>query len=364
MNTGKMNQEKPANFDAIIVGAGLAGSLLGYQLLQRGKKVLMFDAGPEHRASAVAAGIVNPMVFRRLLKTWLADELVPFVFQYYPELEQELNIRAFFPTRFLKLLSPEEKAFWEKSALLNDTQPYLSPAIAESDALPGLAPCDGLGEVFQAGWLDINSLLNAMHQRFRQQNILRDDAFAYTELKIEKEGVSYQQILARKIIFCEGTGIAQNPWFNLLPFKPAKGEVLTIRSNNFRESSILNRNGFVLPLGGGLYKVGVTYSWDQNHQKPTGEGRAQLLQIAENILRVPFEVVHHEAGIRPASNDRRPVLGAHPLYPQLCVFNGLGSKGVLLAPWFVHHLADHLYENQPLMPEVDVKRYGRFFSQA
>ncbi|MBN2807258.1 MAG: FAD-dependent oxidoreductase, partial [Prolixibacteraceae bacterium] len=211
-------------------------------------------------------------------------------------------------------------------------------------------------------WLDIRNLLGALHQYFRQQNILREATFDYEALIMDDDGVSYLNHRAKKIIFCEGTAIARNPWFNKLPFKPARGEILTIRCENFQHEAILNRNGFVLPLGKGLYKVGATFSWDKLNAKPTIEGREQLLQIAQNILNVPFEIVNHEAGIRPASNDRRPVLGKHPVHDQLFVFNGLGSKGVLLAPFFTRHLTAHLYENQALMPEVDVNRYQDHFS--
>jgi glycine oxidase len=124
---------------------------------------------------------------------------------------------------------------------------------------------------------------------------------------------------------------------------------------------ILNRNGFVLPLGEKLYRVGATYAWKEINNFPTSEGFEQLIAIADNMLNIPFEVLEHDAGVRPASNDRRPVLGKHPLHDQLVVFNGLGSKGVLLAPYFAQHLAAHLYENHALMPEVDMNRYQSFF---
>lgn len=51
-------------------------------------------------------------------------------------------------------------------------------------------------------------------------------------------------------------------------------------------------------------------------------------------MKIPYNVVEHKAGVRPSVSDRRPVLGPCKDYEQLVVFNGLGTKGVSLAPFF------------------------------
>ena len=55
--------------------------------------------------------------------------------------------------------------------------------------------------------------------------------------------------------------------------------------------------------------------------------------------------------------DRRPVIGCHPEEDRVAIFNGLGTKGVSLAPYFSDLFAQHLVENRQLCSEVDVRRF-------
>ena len=164
-------------------------------------------------------------------------------------------------------------------------------------------------------------------------------------------------MFAHQLIFCEGYRAAQNPFWKHLPFLPSKGEVLTIRSQQLHLDHILNKTISILPIGEHLFKVGSTYSWDELNDTPTEKEKANLLQQLGKIIKVPYEVIGHRAAIRPTVKDRRPFIGFHPEQLQVGIFNGLGTKGVLLAPYFANHFADHLLEKTELMKEVDVKRF-------
>ena len=74
---------------------------------------------------------------------------------------------------------------------------------------------------------------------------------------------------------------------------------------------------------------------------------------------LPFEIIDHQAGIRPTVKDRRPLLGVHPAHHQLAIFNGMGTKGVMLAPYFANHLVNHLENDDKLLPEIDIVRFGK-----
>ena len=75
------------------------------------------------------------------------------------------------------------------------------------------------------------------------------------------------------------------------------------------------------------------------------------------MLKVPFEITNQQAGIRPTVNDRRPLIGLHPEHPQLAVFNGMGTKGVMLAPFFADQFANFLESATPIDKEVDIARF-------
>ena len=67
---------------------------------------------------------------------------------------------------------------------------------------------------------------------------------------------------------------------------------------------------------------------------------------------VPMEVIDHEAGIRPIIRNSRPVVGFHPEIPQVGFFNGLGSKGSLMAPAVAEHFAAYLCGESELDEEL------------
>ena len=75
-------------------------------------------------------------------------------------------------------------------------------------------------------------------------------------------------------------------------------------------------------------------------------------------MNVPFEVVDHKAAVRPTVKERRPFIGIHPNHKQIGIFNGLGAKGVLLAPFFASHFSEYLLGKTELMKEIDVKRFN------
>ncbi|HBA65740.1 MAG TPA: FAD-dependent oxidoreductase, partial [Methylococcaceae bacterium] len=56
------------DIDFLIVGQGLAGSLLAFELIQRNAQVMVVDDGREN-ASEVAAGLINPVTGIRLVKS-------------------------------------------------------------------------------------------------------------------------------------------------------------------------------------------------------------------------------------------------------------------------------------------------------
>jgi glycine oxidase len=75
------------------------------------------------------------------------------------------------------------------------------------------------------------------------------------------------------------------------------------------------------------------------------------------MITCEFEIVDQVAGIRPATKDRKPILGRHPEYFQLYCCNGFGSRGVLIAPCIAKELAAHIEEGTPLDPETNLLRF-------
>ena len=351
-------------YDFILVGHGLAGSILGQTLAQKGYKIVILDQPKANSASQVAAGLMNPLAGKRFAKSWLADTLLPFAAAFYRQLEKESGQQLFYQKPILKLFSSlEEQNNWMgKSA----GQPYGDFIKAVHTALPDSAEIhqeQGGIEIAQGGYVDVPLLLATLRQRREARGEMRLGYFDPKQLRIQENIVSYQEISAQNIIFCEGYQGAENPYFRWLPFSLNKGEVLDVEVALQEQQYIYNKAVYVVGLSPDRWRVGATYNWRQVSEEITAEGRQELERKLQGLLKKPFRVVAQRAGIRPAVRDRRPLVGRHPAWPQVSIFNGLGSKGVMMAPYLAQHFAQYLAGGQELLPEINILRYIALYKE-
>lgn len=330
-----------------IVGWGLAGATLAWHLYHRNIAFEVIDKGKNH-SSRVAAGIANPIVFKRLTQSWKASVLMPYAYSFYSEIETLLGVQLLSQKKICRLFAnTEEVNNW--SVLMGDDR-FAKLLNKPIDApLKFIKTPFGRGEVNTFGNLNVNLFLD------QSKSFLEDKGISF-----KTENFNYEKVEG-EIVFCEGSGVMTNPWFSYLPMKPAHGETLVIRANFDFEDKILNRNMFVLPLGNGLYKIGSTYNWDETNPVTTKDAILKLDEIFKGISDIEYEIVRQEAGIRPTVKDRRPWLGTHPEHKNLHIFNGLGTKGVMIGPLYANHLVEYLLEGKALEPEVDINRHLDLF---
>ena len=352
----KETDDKP--LDYIIVGQGLAGTIFALTLLKHNKSFMVIDEPSLSNASRIAAGLYNPVVFKRLVKSWMADELIPFMDKFYADAEQLLNKKFYFKKQIVKPFAEEqEKVLWIKKTD-EAIGHYLSKDISPDYLNDKIHNPLGSAEVLHAGNLNTTIFLEAARNYFAQHHQLLEEKFDYDQLVVSEKNVVYKTVTAKKIIFCEGYKALKNPYFSWLPFKLTKGEIITVSIPLLNElDKVINKGVFILPLGNHLFKVGATYEWADLADVPTNKGKAYLIDKLKKILKVPFEIVDHQAGIRPTVNDRRPLVGIHPQHPALGVFNGMGTKGVMLAPYFADRFFDFLEHEIPMNKEVDIIRF-------
>lgn len=342
-------------YDFILVGQGIAGSLLAYTLIKRGKKVLVFNSPQHSSATRVAAGLLNPFTGKHLQKTWLAEALFPYLNRFYPMLEQEIGQRFFFPRIIYRpYRSTQEQNDWVARSLQfgqwlrTDTDEGYYQQYVQ-------APLGGL-ETLHGGYIDTNKLLDGLKAYLHKQEAYQERSFAVQQLRLHHEGVEYLDYKANYVIFCEGAHACQNPFFSWLPFKPVKGEILHIQLK-VALSFIPNQGVSVVCHPDGFAKVAATYQWEPLDEQISQAARQALTDQSLHILKVPFSVVGQQAGIRPATRSRRPFIGLHPQYRQIGIFNGFGSKGLSLAPFFAKEFYEYIEYRKPLNPAVDILQY-------
>ena len=341
----------------LIVGQGIAGSLLAYEMYKAGMNFTIISNPEIKKASDVAAGMYNPMVFKRLTKSWMVDQVLPVMTNSYQRLEEELGEQFLFPMDIVKPLLEDEGKMWEKRIFDGDFSEYMEDK-NEGSLFSGLKNFSLYGKVTKSGHVDLAKLLSKLRDFFMDKDLLIEANFEYKDLGFINGNITWQGITARTIVFCEGYHGAKNPYFKNIAFKPTKGELLEIECKDLPENNIINKNLFVLPVGNHRFKVGATYDWKDQNEELTTEAKTDLLSRLDKIIDVPYTVHNHWAGVRPTISDRRPVLGVHPHHEGIAIFNGLGTKGVMLAPYFAKEMVQFLlFKNYPLDKEVDIRRF-------
>ncbi|GHA73747.1 NAD(P)/FAD-dependent oxidoreductase [Pontibacter akesuensis] len=345
-------------YDFIVVGHGLAGAILSYTLRKRGHKVLVIDEPRATGASRVAAGLLNPIAGKRFAKSWLADTFVPAADAFYDELEAHFGQELFTHKPIYKIFSSiEEQNTWMAKSGGGEWGAYILATHTQSINQESINDPNGGIMIGHGGNLRVAEMLDLLTQELQGQGLLLPERFEMEKLELTEGGVTYKKVEAAHLIFCEGFQVLQNPYFKWLPIQPTKGEVLEVEAQNLDPECIYNKGVYVVPVGGGRFKVGATYNWRQPDEEPTPDGQQELTERFSQITSKPYQVLHHWAGIRPAVRDRKPLAGRHPQHPQLSVFNGMGSKGVLMAPYLAQHFAAALESGTEVMPDVHISRY-------
>ncbi len=343
--------------DFLIIGQGLSGSVLAYLLHKAKKSVLVIGNDFSKSPSAISSGIFNPITGRNLVKTWMAEELRESADAFYPELERELEISVYTkPSMIRTIRSAREMNDYSVRSGQEEYIGILGEHLIELDSNK-YGDMEGAYEIGHVRRLDIKSLCEALHRFLRAEHALVEERFQHDEMVIEEGIIAYRDIKARNIIFCEGASVQQNPYFSNLPFIIAKGELINIQSDTLQQDFLLNSHKVLMPLGGNRYWYGGTFSWDKEKPATTESGRAELETELNETIKTPYSVLEHLGADRPTIKDRRPVMGAHPQYSNMFVFNGMGTKATSLIPYFCSEFVEHLLASKPIMKEVDIKRF-------
>ena len=347
--------------DTLIVGYGLAGFHLAWQLKTHNKKFLILSDPSIPPASRNAGGVCNPTILKRYSLTWNGLAFSEYARKQYTDVAQHINQHFFHELPIHRYFSSTaEHNEWYSAAQSPGLNHFLVPKIM-TDQMPTMKRQSGYGSVQQVGRLDIEGLLDHFKQ-FTSASSFREESFEYSALKFKENGIIYKDLEAKRIVFCEGFSLKANPWFNYLPLNGSKGEYLIIKASQLTTTQIIKGGVFIVPLGNDLFWVGATFSPHDKTSDSTEKAKNWLKQKLEDLIQVPYTIYFHGAAIRPTVKDRRPFLGVHREIRSLFVFNGLGTRGVLMAPLLSKWLYEFIEKGKHLPEEVAIERFENYFS--
>jgi len=350
-----------SSVDTLILGQGIAGSLLAWMLIHNGQKVSVIDDAHRSSSSRVAAGLVNPLAGMRFNRRPEMGDWQRASDRCYAGLAAEFGKRFFHSLPMLRLFRSCQQRRFHARRLNDPASRKLLGKVFEARDCPEQihAPQGGFTQQ-QTGYVDLPSLLGALRSWLQESGSLRTLELPYEKIDLAGGRIRAAGLNAQRLVFCDGARLRFNPWFSNLPLAPDKGEILNLRVDGWQTGHIINGAYWVLPLENGELRLGATHEHHQLDNEPTRAGAKELLAgLDAMLLSAPQrKVVQHQAGIRPATRDRYPLLGHHPEHPQLWVFNGFGARGALTVPWYAECMTRHLLEGVPIPAEADIRRFA------
>ncbi|MCA9041452.1 MAG: FAD-binding oxidoreductase, partial [Planctomycetaceae bacterium] len=300
----------------------------------------------------------TPVTGQRLVPSWQFHDFRNYAFPFYRRVEELTGQQFCREFTMLRLFQSEQEA-----ELFRKKRRELKSFLIDSDSNVMIdagkltAPWGGFempaaGQLLTVPFLQATRFFFQDKNCFQQENCdLQQDMIVTksNSWKIERSGVE-----ADCLVSCQGISGKDSFEFNQLPWKPAKGEILTVSIPGLNEERVINSGVWLIPLGNDLYRAGSNYEWHQLDQIPTSKGREDICRRLRQYLNIPFEVIDHQAAVRPSMEDLKPVLGALPHEPRVALLNGLGSKGALMAPLLAKELVDHLETGKELDPAIDL----------
>jgi glycine/D-amino acid oxidase-like deaminating enzyme len=332
---------------AIVIGQGIAGSVIALTLAQRNWEVVMVNDPSLPSSSQKAAGLWNPVSFKRVTALNDIHLYLKHLQGFYSEQEKNIGAHFYHPINIARILPTQDyRILWEKKMTTEKMAPLIQK---ENSPFSGWNSLEGWGKVEGSGWLNVQVFLSATRDFFTKQNAyFEENSTAYLAKHPTKESDT--------IIWCTGLSAMPEIW-NPIKVIPNKGHVVEFKQNELDPSRVYHYGNFCLPLGNQTWRMGSTYEWDVHDDSVMPETVDQLVQNLKDKFSGSIEVTKAYVGHRPTVHDRSPILGKHPIHSQHVVFNGMGTKGVLNAPYMAWLLAEHLEKNSEIPGPYSASRF-------
>ena len=322
--------------DILIVGQGIAGSMLAWECERAGFSFEVIDSGDGGCASRVSAGMITPVTGMRFVKSAQFDARRRLACEAYQSLSAELGVPLWREMRVRRLFRGEiERGAFLAKAARGD----FGESVREWDERGFW--CEGAAAV------NTRKLLPAVRARLEARGLFRR----------ERWDAGAPELRHAVVVDCTGRGVLANPLFGWIPWRLSKGELLTVKTRGLPQSVILNDGRWVMPMDEGQACVGATHEPEFVSEDASPAARSTLEDAARALLPGDYAVTGHEVGIRVGTPDREPVAGRHPEVPAVGVLSGLGNKGILSAPALARQWMNHLSEGVPIAPAQSAARF-------
>lgn len=344
--------------DFLIVGQGLAGTVLSATMADRGLNCMVIDDKHHSAASKVAAGLINPITGHRYVKSWMIDQLIPEAIDTYQKLSSLLDVNLVHQLNVIRALtSIKHENDWYARYEDNTYRTYMQQRADLSTYQKHLKAGFQYGEICNSFRIDVQVLIRKYKAHLIHQSQIILESFDFDSLQITDDHISYKGLKANHIVFCEGFKVIKNPFFSNLPFEPVKGEVVRFSSDQLPTDKILRHAQYIVPMADKSFWSGGGFDHKNLNDLPTGKYLKEWKKDMSSFLITPFNILKQEAGVRPSIKGRRPVIGQHAEIKKLWIFNGMGTKGTSLSPYCANRFVDYYLDKTEIPTDISINRF-------
>ena len=330
--------------DTVVVGQGIAGSMIAYMLHLQNIPFIVIDPGYQNTSSRIAAGMFSPINGKRKTILPLVPEQIAFAVETYRAIEQMTGSNFLHIANVHHIFnSVDEQIEIKAKSTLPGFEKYI---IADPLPLPNLKAASGACEFTNSGWVDCGILINEFAKWLLKKELLLQQIFAYGDLQIGDGIMKYRDLEFNNIVFCEGYVAGNNPFFQEEEIIPCKGDMLTIQYDALSTDRIVKKNSiYLINTGNQAFRAGSTYQWNNSNDEPDQSGLNVINNQLDGLLKKGYTITDHKAAIRPTTKSREVIAKKHPRYKGMFMLNGLGTKGILQGPWFARNLVNSIHFN-------------------
>lgn len=336
----------------LIIGQGIAGSCLAWELKRRGMDFTVMDRPIAETASRVAAGLVNPLTGRAFRPGWRQEECLQATATFYPETEQVLDGSWWQTVPIFRELETEDQLeVWQERQLAPESCMYAGPLFPWPEGWQGRGQA---AYTRGSAVLHVEGMVNAMRRAFTEQGQFVETELSPEDIDRDAEGLFHcrGQVFSH-VVWCTGWEAGCHPAMSPLKGRPSKGTILDLELKGLEWQSGILHFGRWLVHNGSFWRFGATYAWAWDDPGvPEAPAVQELMLDLVQHYSGEMNVLRARAAVRPIIRRSQPVAGPIPDLPGQFVFSGLGSKGVTTAPWTAAQLAEHLVEGKDLPPDL------------
>jgi D-amino-acid dehydrogenase len=361
-------------YGAVVIGGGIVGSSVAYHLARRGVETLLIDRNDEGRATAAGAGIISSATSSRTADDeWF--EFATDAVAYYPELDDRLRDEGVEGTSYRRQgtivtatdpdeLDPYEDALERIEERGLDSIEVIDPTEA-IERFPALAEPKRAFYYPEAARVDGQQFAEALRTAGRTHGLSVREG-TVESVRTRQGTVSGIETAGGELIDGENVVVAGGAWSPAfaddlavaLPVEPYRGQVAHLSLPEAETASwpIVTgfRHHYIVPWPAGRVVLGATREPDVGYDpRLTAGGIEEVLseglRVAPGLADATIE--EFRVGLRPVSEDRRPILGRVPNVEGAYVATGHGATGLMLGPYSGKIIADRIVDDAATVPE-------------